>query len=501
MEERLINKISFDIRQILTSVGEDISPKELTQNININQFLEKADEINQLNLGNLGKLTENMSTILKVDNSDLRGIGFASIAGIHTYNGNYKKAIIGINNALNLKVRNDVHAYILTEYANLLRLLKRSDESIAIFNEALNLTKNEKLKWRINTYIGYTLQYTESDRALSILNKSADYYQKNNNHSRYATVLRHIGVIYSLVDKYKDANNYYLTAKQIAEKYSFDTVVNDVQNDIGWLYIKEKKYDDARKLFISMLSENLVPYDKSLTLQNLGVLEFECENYVKSIEYHKKSLQLTSKYEMSEMLFEDYYRLGLSYENLGEYSMAEVYYKNGYKYLQEEREQLGIILLTGYRKKLLDNYIRFLSEKPSVEHVAQRDITFQFTKGKTYKEILDIFQENLLLIHRKRNKTIEQLCKSLGISVRLYFVYQNRFSLPKDKMEEIPLLNQHFKHYLFSLLQLDWRTVKNQFDDDLYRFLLAKHNYNKTKIAKLLDVSNLTVIKKTAQLY
>ena len=47
---------------------------------------------------------------------------------------------------------------------------------------------------------------------------------------------------------------------------------------------------------------------------------------------------------------------------------------------------------------------------------------------------------------------------------------------------------------------MDWRSAKSQFDNDLYKYLLRNNSYNKTEIAKLLDVSNLTVIKKTAEL-
>jgi hypothetical protein len=78
-------------------------------------------------------------------------------------------------------------------------------------------------------------------------------------------------------------------------------------------------------------------------------------------------------------------------------------------------------------------------------------------------------------------------------------VYQKRFGLSRSEMKEIPDINPHFKNYLFSLTHLDWRSAKNQFDDDLYKFLLMKHGYNKTKISAILDVSNLTVIKKTAE--
>ena len=168
--------------------------------------------------------------------------------------------------------------------------------------------------------------------------------------------------------------------------------------------------------------------------------------------------------------------------------------------LQDERKVLGVILLSGFRKTLMDNFIRFMAAQPQAPTAATHSATFSFTEGKTYKEILDVFQENLLKIHRRRNKTIEQLCHTLDISLRLYFVYQNRFGRTRLQMKEKPIVNEHLLNYLYSLVDLDWKSAKNQFDDDLYRYLLLKYDYNKTNIAKLLDVSNLTVIKKTVDL-
>ncbi len=161
MKERLINQVSFDIRHILPNINENIATEDLYQNININQYLNKADEINQLNLAKPESLLQDISQILIVDDSNIRGIGYACLAGIHTFNGNYKKAIAGINRALNLSVGDKVYAYILTEYANLLRQLLRTDEAIAVLNKALDLTNDEKLKWRINTYKGFCYKYTD----------------------------------------------------------------------------------------------------------------------------------------------------------------------------------------------------------------------------------------------------------------------------------------------------------------------------------------------------
>lgn len=501
MIEKLINQIKFDIRKILPVIDEYLQPEELVQNIPINQYLEKANEINQLNLANSGGLIQDISQILKVDDNNLKGIGFACLAGIHTFNGNYKKAIFGINQAFNLNVCDDVYAYILTEYGNLLRQLLRTDEALAVFDKALQLTENDNLKWRIITYKGYCYKYSDKTYSLKLLTEASEYYLKNKNYSRYATVLRHIGALYINQHEYDQAKNIILKAKHIAENYSFQEILRDISIVTGWLYIAENKFDEAREIFLELLTNDLVPYMESLVLQNLGYLEFECEDYRKAISYHKKSLLLTSKYEIYQMLFEDYYKLGLSNERLGEYGMAGKYYSNGYELLLKERKQLGIILLTGYRGALLNNYIRFLSEQPSITHVRAHNETFEFTKGKTYKKILGIFQNNLLILHRLREDTIEDLCHTLNISLRLYFVYQKKLGLLKNNRKSITLNNQHFKNYLYSMLSLDWRSAITQFDKDLYRFLLKKYQYNKTKIAKVLGVSNLTVIKKTAELF
>ena len=43
----------------------------------------------------------------------------------------------------------------------------------------------------------------------------------------------------------------------------------------------------------------------------------------------------------------------------------------------------------------------------------------------------------------------------------------------------------------------NWKSAIKKFDEDLYKYLLEKYHYNKSLIAKKLDVSLLTVVKKT----
>lgn len=500
MQEKLLNQISFDIRNILPPVNEKIKPEELIDKVPINQYLEKADEINQLNLGNSNELLEDISYITKVDDENLKAIGLGCLTGIHTFNGNYKKAITSITQALNLNLEDEVYAYILTEYANILRQLKRIDESLAVLDQALRITENEKLKWRITTYQGYCLRYTNKQKSLDLLRKATRYYLDQKEHARFTTILRHIGLIYLQYNNFKQAKKYIAEAKTLARRYTFKSIYWDILNDQGWINIREKKYDKAREIFNQLIEIEKDPYIDSLVIQNLAYIEFEEGNYYEAIEYHKKSFGITSKYEIFEMLFEDYYKLGLCHERIGDYRRAEQYYANGYKQLQDERAQLGVVLLSGYRSNLIDQYMQFLSYKPDIVHVGNHTKTFSFIENKTYNEILGIFQKHLLLLHRSKNKTIKELCEKLKISLRLYFVYQKRFGISESNININNLENQHFTNYLYSMLHKDWRTAIKQFDSDLYKYLLSKHKYNKTKIADSLDVTILTVINKTSEI-
>lgn len=203
---------------------------------------------------------------------------------------------------------------------------------------------------------------------------------------------------------------------------------------------------------------------------------------------------------MSDMLYEDHYRLGACYENIGDYQKAYKYYNDGYKLLLEERNQLGLSITSGFREELENNYIKFISAKTLITHVRKHSETFNFAKGKTYEEILNYFQKYLLVLHRSRHDTIEDVCNTLGISLRLYYVYSSKYFISVEAFDKLPKISIHFRRYLFSLLGMDWRSAKYKFDQDLYSFLLQKYQYNKTRIANIIKVSVLTVIKKTANL-
>lgn len=499
-ENKLItidNKISRDIRNLFPDINEPAVPEQLIKNIIIDQYLEKAEEIIQLNLTSSDESLKDLSQILKIDDFNLQGMAWASIGGIHTFNGNYKNAFTSFNMALDLNVNNNVKSYIYAELSNLLRQLGYTKEAIAILKATASFCTNEKLNWRINNLLGLCYKFVDPGLSLDILLKSAEYYKMHNEHFRYSNALRHIAELYLNKLDFNSAKENFNQATAIAKKYALTQLELDIRNDEGWLLIMKKDFTKARALFSQLIQEKLSPFQLSLALQNLGYLEFECGNFRSAINYHSQSLQINLKYDMRDMAFEDYYKLGFAYEKLNEGGLAYHFYSQGFALLQTEMD-LGLPIL-GYRKTVVDSYIRFLSDNQKLPYVNSHNEALKFVIGKTMKEIRDIFHRGLLTMHIRRHKNAPVLCKALDIDTRTYFLYQKKLDLKRGKYDNTLFNNQYFRQYIESLLPYTWREANHRFEKDLFAFLLEKYQHNKKKIAEVLDVSYPQVVMKTVE--
>ena len=491
------NKISRDIRNLFPEINEPVNPEILVSDVVVDQYIEKTEELIQLDLIAAEEPLKDLSHILKIDDFNLQGIAWSSIGGIYTFNGNYKKAFTSFTMALDLNVNNNVKSYIYAELSNLLRKLGYTKESISILKATKALCTNEKLNWRINNLLGLCYKYSDPELSLDILTESSEYYKKNNEYFRYANALRNIGGLYLDKFEYNTAIFMYNKAEVIAKKHNLRKIEFEIINDKGWLLMMEKEIDKARSLFTNIIKKELPPYHLSLALQNLGYLEFECGNYRKAINYHSQSLQINLKYDMRDMAFEDYYKLGIAYERLHEEGLAYHFYSQGYSLLHSEID-LGLPIL-GYRKIVMNSYIEFLSNNQKLPYVNSRDEALRFVIGKSMKEIRNIFHTALLTMQIKRHKNAPVLCKALDIDTRTYFLYQKKLNLKRGHSNDDIFSSQYFRQYIEALQPYTWREANNRFEEDLFKFLMEKYQHNKKKIAEVLKVSYPQVVMKTVE--
>ncbi|MEE9189963.1 MAG: hypothetical protein V3U16_04240 [Candidatus Neomarinimicrobiota bacterium] len=492
------NFIQWDVRNLFPVIDEIHSIETVMEKVQHQQYLDKTEDVYRLNLVSEKGIFNDLNQILKLDNENLRGIGWACLGGIHTFNGNYKKAFMSFNMALDLPVTNDIKAYIFTELSNLLRKLGYFRECISILKQAQSLAENEKMLWRIKTYTGLCYRTDDPPYSLNLLKKSMHHYEKTREYYRLVNVLRHVAGIYLSRKDFTTAENYQNQATEIIVEKSVLIYEMDIMNDKGWLLIAKKEYDNARELFIKLMQNDLSPYLQSLALQNLGYLEFECKNYRAATNYHSQSLQIANRYEMRDMAFEDYYKLGLSHEKLGEVGLAEHFYYEGYTSLRSELD-LGI-RISGFRRRLLEAYIHFLSNNQRVPTIDPLKESLSFTDGKTMKQIREVFHKGLLTIHIQQTKNANELCNRLKINPRTFFLHQKKLELRRGVYDESQFENPHFKQYVESLTPFTWKETNLQFEEDLFRYLLSKYQHNKKKIAQVLQVSYQHVVQKTGKL-
>ena len=491
--------IPVELCRLLPITPTDVPIKSLTENLYINQFIEKADEVNQLNLINTESDISDMETLLKVDDPDLQSIAWSCIGGIHTFNGNYKLAIAAFQNASKEKTSKDVQAYQYLEISNILRKLGYTQDSLHILQKADDLTDNIKLKWRIKTVRGYVYKHVDLKKAQTSLLESLEYYKSTNASVRIIFILKHLGNIALLDEKYKTAEEYYLDALVIAKKLDVKYQLA-IMNDIGWLHVNKKNYGQSRKIFLDIVKYDLLhnPYIMCLALENLGYIALQYNNYREAIKHYSQSLILSSKYEMSDLMFEDYYYLGLAHERLDEYGVALHFYSEGYYKLREEINDFRLISDGGFRQKLLDASIKFFLLNQQIPHLDPTTQAMQFAIGKTFKEIRRIFYSCLFTLHMQESKFAKEICNVLRINIRTFFLHQKRLGLKRNHSnEDLIFPNEHFRQYVQSMLAMNWREANEKFEYDLFKVLMEKFKGNKTAIAESLKISYPGVLVKT----
>ncbi|MFQ6615432.1 MAG: tetratricopeptide repeat protein [Fidelibacterota bacterium] len=490
------NVIPRDVRNLFPAVKEVPTEEELIGRIETDEYLEKTEEVYGLNLVSPEGALDDLAHIPELKSPDQRGIAWACLAGVHAFNGNYRKAITAFNKALDEELSDDSKAYVFLSLSNLLRKLGYIRESLAVLDAASQMATHDNLKWRITTLKGLSQKYSSPESALSVLEKCRRHYQETENYVRLGAVVRHMGSINIDQKEFGKAMEYIEEAMDLATRHNLTKHEFAATNDKGWLLINMGRIEEARNLFQDLLMEDLPAYDMSLALQNLGYLEFENRDYRESIKYHSQSLQLTTRYEIRDMAFEDYYKLGLCHQNLGELALADHFYSLGYEELLQE-VRMGLPIL-GYREKLLTSYVTFLERNQPLPRPDIQKEVFRFAKDKTMKEIRNIFRKSLLNLHLERSKNAPQMCRHLDIDTRTYFLYQKKLGLKRGEARKSVVVDStYFEQYVESLVPLTWREANRKFEEDLFSFLLTTYQHNKTKIAKVLNVSYQQVVQKT----
>ena len=153
------------------------------------------------------------------------------------------------------------------------------------------------------------MSLNDYQRAITLFNKCLKY----NYNSDFSNL--YIGIAYYKLKKYSNA------IKHLKRALEINPELTEAHNTLGAVFAEEKKYDLALNEFFKVLEDKAYLFPEN-ALYNIALIYYNKGEYLKSIEYCKKTLIVVPKSPMV------YYLLGLNYFKLGRPEITKRYMLN-----------------------------------------------------------------------------------------------------------------------------------------------------------------------------
>lgn len=381
----------------------------------------------------------------------------------------------------------------VTNKGNILRKMNAHEDAISCYFQSL---KHQELTGDIlgvaatNSSIG---QVYDDQRNFS---KAINYYKKALNTYRsirektrqdlfeMAVILHNIGFAYYNKGNVEEAKNYYFRSLEIAKENDFPDHLAFDANKIGDIYLDQKKYDEALKLFEEGLRYAKEDRSETSLLLSIGELYLEKGMFVKSESYSLKGLEKALESRDSDMLQR-------SYDNL--YQL--------YKAMKKPDRAL----------KMFELYIREKdanNEEEAKNMLAQQELKYDYekkallTKIKQEKKIAALKLINEQKTARKDKMLYLLIAVALALLIGCLLVYyyfrqKNIRNLHKNnELKQRLLLTQMNPHFIFNSVDNIQSLIYNKQEKDAISYL--------TKFSKLtrqiLEYSNENYILLTEEI-
>ena len=217
-----------------------------------------------------------------------------NLALVNYYKGNFQKTIEYVHRSLNLRLKNNEQNAMLSCY-NMLGIVQLAQDE-------------------------YDLAEDHFTDALDIATDLQDTVQM-------ASMYNNLGGIYLSIKKYKKALNYYQNSLSLSDPAASNTSTKmNIGNTLKFL----GRYEEARTLLLEGVKEFAKTEDtrqKVISLNLLGDLYVETEEWAKLIDVSEKSLKYLETYPFTEQRKFAAYNLSIGQEKIGYTKAALVNYK------------------------------------------------------------------------------------------------------------------------------------------------------------------------------
>ncbi|RMF08003.1 MAG: hypothetical protein D6762_06495 [Candidatus Neomarinimicrobiota bacterium] len=473
---------------------------DMTSAVPESQFMELILDLTEAELLRNQTLADSLADLAAVTDPELQRLVFAGLGHIHSMYGDYLKAFAAFHRALkglDSLQSGEALAFVYSSLQNLLRKLGHHRATVILAEEALRLTTNELLQWRIRVQRVLADKYrSHPGEAIQELNKACQYFRSIGNRFREARTRKHIAHLYATQRNWKQARIQFRLALETAKGEHRPDFVHELKGDLAYLDHLEGNHQAAIRQLESLSQEELIPYQEALVYQNLGVIEASRKRYRSAISSFRKSLSITSKHGMQELLLEDLYRLAVLYEKTGELGTAGQFWARAHAAVVNDL-RIGLPL-TRFRSQVLEEALGFFhSHSDLSSDLSDQDPSSLF-RG-TLTESRTEFQKILLALHLTATPTQKQIAQKLGLTPRSLHLYKSRWRLDQPDIREEVLSDTKQRRWVEGFLRFTWKDATRQFEERRIQQALRLHGFNKKKAAAALGISYPSLLTKTGK--
>jgi len=317
---------------------------------------------------------------------------------------------------------------------------------------------------------------------------------------------RTIGILHRQQKNYKKAHHYFNLALNMAERMDLRVNRNQILNAKAYALFHQGKLEAAEELYAKITPEGRLDSIIPILNENLALLAENRQDMSRSIKHMKIALSVSSELDSVGYVPGECLYLGQAYEKyMDDLDQAEHYYRLGYEHSM--RYASHGISLTGDRREVVETYVNFISRNKrrgkTTKPGPEKDI-FAFSKGKSWKDIKDIFQHQLICFHSVDLKNGKLLAAKLDMPASTLYSLQDRlkargFELPR-KDESPPVEDLELHDFFIEHQDLSWDEANQIFEREIMHYLYERYGYNKHRMAKILELSYPSIIKMTREL-
>lgn len=324
-------------------------------------------------------------------------------------------------------------------YLELAKIYEKTqiDSSIYFAEKGFNLAKQSNNKDEIAKkalVLGrYYLINSKINQAIFHLQIAANYYKNKKNPYEYCTIEMNLANIDLLRNNSVSALKRYYKCLDIANKNKFSDLKPVLNNNIGVLFSDIENYRDAEKYYkiaAKQYQEINKPDKVAFAILNISEVQHKLGNNKNAIQNYQNAINIFSKSGDWEELIYVYYNIADIYIEGNDYKKSEIYIKKALMILDENRKPsptfTGFISLYKaylYRSSAV-NFYNLNDLNKAIEYALK---SIEIATENSYNKLIYENAQILFLAYKKQKK-IDLAFKYNGV----YLKYKEKFQVEND---------------------------------------------------------------------